>query len=256
MGLYDCPHRYDIAFSPGTSAQVAQLCTLFAEHQQTDVTSVLEVACGSGRIMMGLAALGYRVSGYDSNPLMVAFTAGRITQSGLGDRVDVRQADMRTATYPRRYDAAVNLFNSLGHLHDDGDIAAHLRGIANGLHPGGLYLVQVECAWNDLTRAEEGHWTAARDGVSTEVRWRILREDAGAKMSEQWCWLKVTDQWGEYVSEERVVLRLWLADDLSRLAAGSSLVVEAIYTEDLRRMPVGSSLSGELGNLYFVLRRC
>ncbi|NUQ73147.1 MAG: class I SAM-dependent methyltransferase [Polyangiaceae bacterium] len=253
--LYDEPHFYDIAFSPGTELQVDRLRTLFNAHQHCPTQSILEPACGSGRIVMGLAGAGYRVSGFDQNPLMVAFTAGRIAQSGLGDRVDVRRADMRDASYPRDYDAAVNLFNSLGHLRDDADIAAHFASVSRCLHANGLYVVQVDCAWTDPSLAEEGRWTAARDGISIEVQWSILGQDTAAKVSEQRCRMRVADRWGEHELVEDFALRLWSREDLERLSAREGFQLEAVHTEDLSAVPAGSPLSGELGNLYFVFRR-
>jgi hypothetical protein len=63
----------------------------------------------------------------------------------------------------------------------------------------------------------------------------------------------VTDRWGvEETVESSLWLRLWLADDLYRLAAEGGFALRAVYADDLRPLPPTSDLSGELGNLYFV----
>lgn len=50
-------------------------------------------------------------------------------------------------------------------------------------------------------------------------------------------------------------MRLWLFDDLVRLVRDSGrLRLEAIYDDNYRELAQHSRITGEMGNLYFVLK--
>lgn len=66
--LYDHPQVYDIAFSWDNSEEISFFKTVFENEVPFPVKHVLEPACGSGRFLVTLPALGYRVTGYEQLP--------------------------------------------------------------------------------------------------------------------------------------------------------------------------------------------
>jgi 2-polyprenyl-3-methyl-5-hydroxy-6-metoxy-1,4-benzoquinol methylase len=46
---------------------------LFKKYVPFQVKNILEPACGTGRFLISLAKYGYRVTGYDINPKMIAY---------------------------------------------------------------------------------------------------------------------------------------------------------------------------------------
>jgi SAM-dependent methyltransferase len=101
---------------------------------------LLDVPCGFGRHAIPLAAAGYRVTGVDrSQPLLDE--ARR--RAGNARRLKLARADYRELPFPdASFDAAINLFTSLGYLGDDEDTRV-LGEIGRVLRPGGRLVIET-----------------------------------------------------------------------------------------------------------------
>ena len=71
--LYDLPQIYDIAFSWDNAQEISFFKTVYETHVPFPVKQILEPACGLGRFLRALPALGFKVTGYDNNPAMVHY---------------------------------------------------------------------------------------------------------------------------------------------------------------------------------------
>jgi ubiquinone/menaquinone biosynthesis C-methylase UbiE len=101
---------------------------------------LLDVPCGFGRHAIPLAAAGFRVTGVDKSPSLLAEAARR-----AGDEPWPRlvEADYRSLPFPdASFDAAVNLFTSLGFLGDEEDtnVLAEIRRV---LRPGARLIIEL-----------------------------------------------------------------------------------------------------------------
>ena len=93
---------------------------------------VLDVPCGSGRHLRALMALGYEVTGVDSDPVAVA-------EAGAGAAV----GDLRTLdSLPSGYDAVINLWASFGYFGAEENERV-LAGLARRLRGGGRLVLDV-----------------------------------------------------------------------------------------------------------------
>jgi len=92
---------------------------------------VLELACGTGRLTVPLAAVGL-----DIDHQMLALARSR------GARHLV-QADMRRFALARRFGLVVLPYNSLQLLLDDDDLVACLRCARSHIEPGGVMALEV-----------------------------------------------------------------------------------------------------------------
>jgi SAM-dependent methyltransferase len=101
---------------------------------------LLDVPCGFGRHSIPLAAAGYEVVGVDrSRPLLDE--ARR--RAGDSRRPKLVRADYRELPFAdASFDAAVNLFSSLGYLGDEEDTKA-LAEIGRVLRPGGRLVIDI-----------------------------------------------------------------------------------------------------------------
>jgi SAM-dependent methyltransferase len=102
---------------------------------------LLELACGTGSHAFELERLGWEIVATDQSDDMLR--VARAKAERVETRVQFRRADMR-AIPPSfgQFDAAIALFDSIGHvLHNDA-IAAVLSGVRTLLKPGGSFLFE------------------------------------------------------------------------------------------------------------------
>lgn len=103
-------------------------------------TTVLDLACGHGRIANRLAALGARVTGLDVTPLFVEQARAEASAAQL--KVDYVEGDMRELPWPdESFDRVVSWFTSFGYFSDEENRGV-LREARRVLRPGGRLLIE------------------------------------------------------------------------------------------------------------------
>jgi SAM-dependent methyltransferase len=253
--LYGLPEYCDIAFSWDLTRDIEIFRRFFRRLVPFEVRSVLEPACGTGRFLVALPKHGFRVTGYDRSPEMLAYARQRILQAGAQQMASAVEGDMRTFRSPRAFDAAINSINSIGYLLTDEDIVDHFRNTATSLRLGGIYVVHLACAWDNLEPHEAEGWVMERDGTRVRTVWDIERQDFEARLSFQVCRMEVDDHGRKQHFEFSDVQRLWLQDDFSRLVRESGkLRLEAVCDEEQRAIPLDTRITGEMGNLFYALK--
>ncbi len=108
---------------------------------------ILELATGSGRLAVPLAAEGYEVTGVDVDPAMLARAGARARTAGPGidERLRLIEADVAGLRLPDagRYRLAFIALNSLLVLGDRAAQQDAVRVMAEHLAPGGLAVLDV-----------------------------------------------------------------------------------------------------------------
>ncbi|MFI7362664.1 class I SAM-dependent methyltransferase [Streptomyces sp. NPDC050149] len=103
---------------------------------------VLDCACGIGTQALGLAALGYRVTGSDLSPVAVTRAAREAASRGLA--LPVTAADMTQLPFrDGSFDVVVCADNSLPHLLTPQAVLAALGEMRRVLRPGGVLLLST-----------------------------------------------------------------------------------------------------------------
>ena len=106
---------------------------------------VLELACGSGRLLVPLAEAGNSVVGLDSSRPMLARAEGRLRRAGpeVAARTSLVEGDMRAFELGERFDLVIIAVRSFAHVQSRLDQQAVLRASARQLRPGGLLAVDL-----------------------------------------------------------------------------------------------------------------
>ena len=249
--LYDSPEIYDVAFGWDLAMELDFVESCFLKHALEPVERVLEPACGTGRILVGLAERGYEVAGYDANPGMVAFAAAKLARF----RAQIMRGDMATFRPPGQYDAAINLVNSIGYLLEEDAVVSHLERVGEAVRPGGLYLVQFNYGGEPAEQGAFGPWSNARGDLKTTLTWRVVREDPVALRSYQECRIVAERMRERRTIEESHVLRYWTQEDVDRIVEAGPFELAAVYFDRFEEKPLEEPRVGLDGNLYHVLRR-
>ena len=100
---------------------------------------VLDLGCGTGRLMLPLLRDGHVVVGLDRAPAMLARAAQRLARLGAAPRrrALLVRGDLGTLAVARRFSFAVAAFHTIQHCESDGDLLRFFRGVAAALLPGG-----------------------------------------------------------------------------------------------------------------------
>ncbi len=128
---------------------------------------VLELAIGTGRVALPLAARGITVEGVDASAAMVE----RLRAKPGGESIPVTIGDMAQVPASGRYRLVYLVFNTLFGLLSQARQAECFASVARVLEPGGMFV--IECFVPDLTRFDHDQRVQARsvteDSVVIEV---------------------------------------------------------------------------------------
>jgi SAM-dependent methyltransferase len=122
---------------------------------------VLDLACGTGRLMVPLLRDGHTVVGLDRAPAMLAGAAAKIARLSSQERARslLIRADLRHFAFRARFGFAVAAFHSIQHLVRDRDLLAFLRAARRALEPRGWLAFDVFApARSFLARDENQRW--------------------------------------------------------------------------------------------------
>ena len=253
--LYDLPQVYDIAFSWDLSGEIAFFKRVFATHVLFPVRNILEPACGSGRFLRTLPPNGFKVTGYDINPVMVQYAEDSVAAAGCEENVRIILANMVSAEVPGEFDAAFNSINSIGYLHSDDDVVSHLKATGSLLCKGGVYIVHLNFAHEGKLPLGK-NWTMERDGIRVKTSWRILIEDRESRLSHHLGSFEIEQDGRIEKFDDPHTLRLWLFSDLQELIHQSGqFEIAAVYLENFEELNYREHLYGELGNVYLTLQK-
>ena len=122
---------------------------LYLELAAAEGGRVLELACGSGRVLVPLAAAGHDVVGVDASPHMLALARAKLAAAGpaVAARARLAQGDMRSFALDGNdgapFDLAIIAVKSFAYLLDPADQLAALSRAAAYLRPGGLLALDL-----------------------------------------------------------------------------------------------------------------
>ncbi len=117
----------------------------YVEEAQAIEGNVLELGCGTGRVLIPVARLGKEVTGVDNSPRMLAICQRQLESEPPEVRRNATlvQADMRDLDLGRRFSLVMIPFRPIQHLVAVSDQVATLQAIHRHLEPGGRLVFDV-----------------------------------------------------------------------------------------------------------------
>lgn len=211
-----------------------------AEAQRAGGT-VLEIGCGTGRILLPIARAGCRVTGLDGSRAMLDRCRAKLERepTAVQSRVRLVLADMRDFDLGATYPLIIAPFRVVQHLTTVDDQLRFLARVARHLAPGGRFVFDVFNPRFDML--------IAADGVEREdTPDQRLPDGRTFRRSYRIARVRWVDQVSEseliyYVDGKRYVqafeMRWYLATELRHLLARAGFSVREIYG-DCARGPV------------------
>jgi SAM-dependent methyltransferase len=133
----------------------------FRTHATRKVGDVLDVACGSGRHVLGLVNRGYRCVGQDYTPEQIKIAQVRAKRDGIS--VKLLQGDATKLKYENKFDAVLAI-RILFLLPDDESVLTCLRQVHRSLKSGGILVCNIPNPfydgenWFSLKSIQRGHY--------------------------------------------------------------------------------------------------
>lgn len=216
----------------------------YQELIHKDGRPALELACGTGRLLLPLAEAGLTVHGLDSSDEMLAICRRKGEERGLS--LTLHHQAMQHLGLAQRYGVVFCSVGSFSLLIDDADVSRTLIACREHFLPSG----QLVLAIKDFYRAEDfdddsrGEWCLRREEVDSEGRsWRaferMVSEPGAPIVISEWRYELVRG--GEVIGEQHhdSRLRCWTAGELaSRMgdAGFRDVKLYQSYTDDLAEL--------------------
>lgn len=133
---------------------------------------ILDLGCGTGRVLIRLAQAGFQVTGLDVSGAMLELARRKVAAQGLEQYVHLVQADMRDFALDQQFHMALCAINSFMHLETQIDQLVALRCWRRHLRPGGLLILDLFPPNPELLADEHGclivqrTWTEPDTGIT------------------------------------------------------------------------------------------
>jgi SAM-dependent methyltransferase len=140
--MIDAMNRAARFFDADYAGYLDDLPLLEAYAQRTG-SPLLELGCGTGRLLIPLAEAGYRVTGVDLSTEMLRIARAKAEAAGVAESVKLIEGDYADAPLDGSYRLAFVVMNSFLHLDTQERQLAALRHWREHLAPGGLLVIDV-----------------------------------------------------------------------------------------------------------------
>lgn len=209
---FDATYLEAYAHRDATEAGRAAHCLL--EPLGVRGQRILDLACGAGRYLDAVGALGARMVGLDLSMALLRAAHGAAGQPLHLVRGDVRRLPFRAATFQ----GVISMFTSFGYFPTAAEDAEVLHEAARVLRPGGFLVLDVfnavalPAALTPESRRQSGRWDIH------ERRW--LEGDQVHK--------DITLRAGTETRTYHEAVRLWPAPALSQAIVAAGFAIEAL----------------------------
>ena len=151
-------------FHPQASSQEIDFYSTFIQKQPG---RVLELMCGTGRILLPLLHQGFTVDGTDSSIQMLARCRAKAHAQGM--TVNLYEQLAHELSLPNQYQTILLTYSSFSLLSDRNEALETLNRVYDHLIEGGQLLLDMEIPWVDSS-IPAGCWHLSRQGSLPDGR--------------------------------------------------------------------------------------
>jgi SAM-dependent methyltransferase len=226
----------------------------FVDEAKACAGEVLEIGCGTGRVLLPTARAGVRITGLDASAAMLEECRRSVAKEPdeVRARISLHTGDMRSFNLGRRFDLVTLPFRPFQHLVDVPEQTGCLRCIHSHLNAGGKLVLDVfnpsldylTCSLEE-TLGTEPEFTMP-DGRRVLRTRRALSRDIARQVNEVELAYRVTKTNGEVEHFAHVFpMRYYFRYEIEHLLARCGFELQDVYS-DYDRTPFGGKYPGEI----------
>ncbi len=234
----------------------------FVDFAQESGGPILEVGCGTGRVLIPTARAGFPITGLDLSQHMLEVCQQNLVNETqeVQDRVTLIQGDMRDFSLGKTFSLVTTPFRPFQHLLTLEDQFSCLTSIRRHLKPGGVLILDIfNPSLESLTADNLGEEIGAEPEFTTPEGIKVLRSNK-----------TISRDYINQINQVELIYNLTHPDDrkerlvhafymrylfrfeAEHLLSRCGFKVEGLYA-DYQKNPLGFTYPGEL---IFVARAC
>lgn len=232
MSSYDAwAEVYDILYGG-----IKEGIPFYLEYARQKGSPILEIACGTGRVLIPLAREGHEVWGLDSSPAMLAKARLKVSTlpKDVRRRIHLVQADMRNFKLNIKFPLILIPFRSFLHLLTVEDQVRTLKNTRRHLKDDGILIVDLFAPKYDYLAQDTRHVT--RKFVNPEnghiiFKTDIVNYDHANQLIHEDSLLEEYDEKGNLIRSIHLSLKLRyiFRYEMEHLLRLSGFKVKAVY---------------------------
>lgn len=177
------PEYIDYAqyYDPGHQGTVPDL-EFYLDYARQCGSPVLELACGTGRLLVPMAEAGIEMTGVDLSENMLAVCQKKVEDRQLTGQVSLFHASMADYNLPRKdFTLAFIAFRSFTHLYSQQEQLACLERTVAHLRPGGFLIIDIYAPLYRLLANEPDEPFTVRREFDLPNGHHVIRKDRFVK---------------------------------------------------------------------------
>lgn len=210
---------------------------------------ILELASGTGRILIPLARDGHHVCGLELVDGMLQVTRAKVAPEApeVRDRIELVSGDMRSFELNQSFDCVLLPLKTCLHLRTDREYRATLERVRAHLKPGGLFLLDAFRPDSTCFKRFNGKWVRRYDrirpgtGERVQRSQRVIHDGARRLLRGRHRW-EISGPAGAIGDEPRVraldLIQHYLApEELRSMLQATGFSVETLWGDYRRSAP-------------------
>lgn len=151
MKNYSAPYTkfaaaYDVMMDNVDYVRWANYIHSLFVHYRCEPRKILELACGTGTVMVQLARKGYEMWGLDRADEMLELAKQKADEAN--QKIQLFQGDMRNLSFDEKFGAVLCLYDSINYILTKDEMIQVFENVYNVLEPDGLFIFDITTEHN------------------------------------------------------------------------------------------------------------
>lgn len=209
---------------------------LYSELAEEFGSPILDVGCGTGRVMFHLAQENHVVHGIDSDYEMLARAKIKLDMfAHVRDRLLFYQGDVLNYDLDKRFRLILLSYNAFMHFHTQDDQLLLLRRLRQWLEPEGRLIIDLPNAGDVFASQDTNAVTLERTFIDAETGHMVMQQAASyldrvqQLMHVTWIYDEINEDGGVMRTVAPVIFRYFFFAELALLLRHTGFAVDEVY---------------------------